>query len=334
MTNVATIPNAQRKRLEFGYDHMNRRISKVVKTWNGGAFTSPVTNLFVYDGWNLLAVLTSDRGLLTSFAWGNDLSGTMGEAGGIGGLLLVTTHGSPGTNAFVGYDGIGDVTALVNSVSGAVEARYEFSPFGQPTRATGPIAAVNPFRFGTKYCDQETGLINYGYRYYDPVQGKWLARDPAAENGGNNLHAFVANNPVNFVEIGGAIPKPLISIGEFHPDKIKVMESWFHQNTRASLQRVRHFNEVVEGGREWGQMIGIGAVHLFEAGLKTYELIRHHDKAAEDLATNGLDFYRHRLAGDVAWADLDAVGVAASLIEMSGDYVLAYAVLDRLLLMN
>jgi hypothetical protein len=37
----------------------------------------------------------------------------------------------------------------------------------------------------------------YGYRYYDPVTGRWPSRDPIEENGGINLYGFVGNNGVN-----------------------------------------------------------------------------------------------------------------------------------------
>lgn len=37
----------------------------------------------------------------------------------------------------------------------------------------------------------------YGQRYYNPGTGRWLSRDPANEDGGINLYAFVENNPVN-----------------------------------------------------------------------------------------------------------------------------------------
>jgi hypothetical protein len=33
--------------------------------------------------------------------------------------------------------------------------------------------------------------------YYMPEQGRWLSRDPIEENGGRNLHGFVANDPVD-----------------------------------------------------------------------------------------------------------------------------------------
>src|SRR5208283_3739186 len=49
-------------------------------------------------------------------------------------------------------------------------------PFGEVIRATGPMAKANPFRFSTKYQDDETDLLYYGYRYYNPAMGRWLSR--------------------------------------------------------------------------------------------------------------------------------------------------------------
>jgi hypothetical protein len=43
------------------------------------------------------------------------------------------------------------------------------------------MANANPFRFSTKYCDEETGLVYYGYRYYQPTTGRWLNRDPIGD---------------------------------------------------------------------------------------------------------------------------------------------------------
>jgi hypothetical protein len=41
----------------------------------------------------------------------------------------------------------------------------DYGPFGELIRATGPMAKVNPFRFSTKYDDDESDLVYYGYRY-------------------------------------------------------------------------------------------------------------------------------------------------------------------------
>jgi RHS repeat-associated protein len=43
----------------------------------------------------------------------------------------------------------------------------------------------------------------YGYRYYDPVTGRWPSRDPIEERGGINLYGFVGNDGVNWADILG-----------------------------------------------------------------------------------------------------------------------------------
>ncbi|WCJ60440.1 hypothetical protein NXS98_04725 [Fontisphaera persica] len=79
--------------------------------------------------------------------------------------------------------------------------------------ATGPVALVNPFRFSTKHCDDETGLYYYGHRYYHPHTGRWLSRDPIGEGGGLNLYGLVNNQPVHFVDPHGLWG---IKIGRVH----------------------------------------------------------------------------------------------------------------------
>ncbi len=76
-------------------------------------------------------------------------------------------------------------------------------PFGELLRATGPMAKANPFRFSTKYQDDEIGLLYYGYRYYDPSTGRWNSRDPMNEEAGLSLYGAVGNDPVgHFDKLG------------------------------------------------------------------------------------------------------------------------------------
>ncbi len=42
---------------------------------------------------------------------------------------------------------------------------------------------------------EETGLVYFGKRYYDPSIGRWISSDPAGAIDGPNLYAFVHNNP-------------------------------------------------------------------------------------------------------------------------------------------
>lgn len=67
---------------------------------------------------------------------------------------------------------------------------------GNLTAGSDSDAAAFPYRFSTKPQDAVTGLYYYGYRYYDPVTGRWPSRDPIEERGGENLYAFVGNDGV------------------------------------------------------------------------------------------------------------------------------------------
>ncbi len=82
-------------------------------------------------------------------------------------------------------------------------------PFGEVIRATGPMAKANPFRFSTKYQDDETDLLYYGNRYYNASTGRWNSRDPIEESGSFMLYSFVANDPQDLIDVDGLIPADL-----------------------------------------------------------------------------------------------------------------------------
>jgi RHS repeat-associated protein len=105
-------------------------------------------------------------------------------------------YGSQTTNCFVTHDGNGNVMALINTADGTFLANYDYGPFGEVLRTTGPIANSNPFGFSTKYQDDESGLYAYALRYLNTPTGGWLSRDPVGEGGGRNLYCFVGNCPV------------------------------------------------------------------------------------------------------------------------------------------
>ncbi len=68
------------------------------------------------------------------------------------------------------------------------------------------MAKANPLRFSTKYQDDETDLLYYGYRYYNAGTGTWLSRDPMGESAGANVHGFVKNAPSSGIDPLGLIP--------------------------------------------------------------------------------------------------------------------------------
>uniref|UniRef100_UPI003D0C091B RHS repeat domain-containing protein n=1 Tax=Sulfurimonas sp. TaxID=2022749 RepID=UPI003D0C091B len=61
-----------------------------------------------------------------------------------------------------------------------------------------------PFGFAGGLQDQDTQLVHFGYREYDPYTGKWTTKDPIDFNGGDsNLYGYVLQDPVNLVDPKG-----------------------------------------------------------------------------------------------------------------------------------
>jgi RHS repeat-associated protein len=201
MESLPATPGAAKKRLEFKYDYQGRRVEKKVLTWNGSQYVAQSTNRFIYDGWNLIAILDAQSSILQSFTWGLDISGTRQGAGGIGGLLSMTV--TNGASYFYSYDGNGNVTTVLNAADGATSAQYEYGPFLELLRATGPLARLNRFRASTKLQDDDSDLLYYGHRYLSTASGRWLSKDPVDERGGPNLYAFVGNNPLSRADVLG-----------------------------------------------------------------------------------------------------------------------------------
>ena len=182
--------------LEFAYDSQSRRISKTA-TPNGGSASS---TLYLYDGWNCIAEYIGSSLERTSL-WGSDLSGSMQGAGGVGGLLQIAIRDPQSqidNRYYPTYDGNGNVSEYLDSTS-TVAAHFEYDPFGNTTVNTDTTSLFD-IRFSTKKQDLDTGLYYYGYRYYDPVTGRWPSRDPIEEEGGVNLYGFVENDGLNGID--------------------------------------------------------------------------------------------------------------------------------------
>ena len=93
-------------------------------------------------------------------------------------------------------DAMKNVTSLFGEARGR-RALYEYRPYGGLITSEGNMAEENKFRFSSEYMDDELGLVYYNYRHLNPLDGRWISRDPIAEEGGWNLFAFVGNNGVN-----------------------------------------------------------------------------------------------------------------------------------------
>jgi RHS repeat-associated protein len=175
------------------YDANSRRIAKQ-ELLNGQL----VKTLYLFDGWDIVAVMNGQGQLLESYTRG------VGLAGDIGTIVAVTHHagssGPPGTY-YVHHNHRGDVI-VTRSVGGATVGTYGYSAFGALTYRPGSYDVCR-FKFSSKELDRATGFYYYGYRFYAPQWQRWVNKDPIVELGGLNVYAFVLNRVLAFVDVDG-----------------------------------------------------------------------------------------------------------------------------------
>ncbi|MEZ5936521.1 MAG: SpvB/TcaC N-terminal domain-containing protein [Alphaproteobacteria bacterium] len=84
---------------------------------------------------------------------------------------------------------------------------YEiFYPYGGTAFHAARSAAglsQKRYRFNGKERDEETGLYDYGARYYAPWLGRWMSCDPTGASSGVNLYRFAACNPIRMIDPNG-----------------------------------------------------------------------------------------------------------------------------------
>jgi len=103
-------------------------------------------------------------------------------------------------------DGLGSVVTLADS-DGQVTQTSDYEVFGASyVRGSTETA----FGFTGEQHDQETGLLYLRARYYDPILGRFISRDPYPGHiripQSQHGYAYAYNNPVNFVDPSGLQP--------------------------------------------------------------------------------------------------------------------------------
>ena len=184
--------------VECAYDSMGRRFEKKVTV--GG--TTGFHARYLYRDYLQVAEcdLTGETpALVRSYLW--DPSEPQATR-----VLAMTRWEANGTQVkehlYCMHDAMKNVTSLFGEARGR-RALYEYRPYGGLVTSEGNMAQENKFRFSCEYMDDELGLIYYNYRHLNPRDGRWISRDPIAEQGGWNLFAFVNNNGIiNFDYLG------------------------------------------------------------------------------------------------------------------------------------
>jgi RHS repeat-associated protein len=127
-------------------------------------------------------------------------------------------------------------TRVITDSSGVAQKCYDYYPFGEDIAAgtggrpgcfgggvypgTGPDMASE--KFTSKERDWETGLDFFGARYFSGAQGRFTSTDPVVITTHRlmnpqelNLYAYVANNPLRYIDPTGAV---LVATGDRKAD--------------------------------------------------------------------------------------------------------------------
>lgn len=188
---LVTLSNATH-RTEFVYSALGNRVEQ--REYNAGGVLTQ-TRRYLYDESLPVAELDDLNGLVMQWTYGIDLSQTVGGAGGIGGLLATVAFPAIQPR-FCFSDGNGNITQVIDTGNVLVGA-YEYDPFGNLTAQSGSAPQVNEQRFSSKPWHAASGLYYFGLRYYWPLLGRWITRDPAGESEGPGLYAYVKNDPLD-----------------------------------------------------------------------------------------------------------------------------------------
>ena len=161
-------------------DALGRRVQKSV---------AGTTTNYLYSGQKLLAEYDPSWGLPnTQYVHGP----------GIDNVILRATSTAA---QYYHQDGLNSVVAVTNNL-GATDATQRFDAWGNKLSSTG---TAPHFGYTGRELD-ETGLVFYRARYYDPTLGRFNRRDPIGHAGGLNLYAYVGNNVINALDPTGLAP--------------------------------------------------------------------------------------------------------------------------------
>lgn len=178
--HLVRIDYADGSNSRYTYDGLGRRISKTDRQGK--------TVFYSYDGDHIAQVLDEQGKVLTNYVPGFAIDHP----------YAVTQDGK--TYYFL-YDRLGSVIGLVDK-QGSLVVSYRYDAWGNVVEKTGEVE--NAIRFTGREWDDESGLYYYRERYYDPMAGRFISRDPLPDLlksiPNQNKYIYVNNNPTNFTD--------------------------------------------------------------------------------------------------------------------------------------
>lgn len=101
--------------------------------------------------------------------------------------------------------------ADVSQITPLIVQQNDYYAFGLSIKSREPVVSGvrNAYLYNGKELQEETGLYDYGARFYDPSIGRWITVDKLAEDPTQidlSPYAYVANNPIDKNDPDGNCP--------------------------------------------------------------------------------------------------------------------------------
>lgn len=126
------------------------------------------------------------------YIWLGDLPvGTLDRSGGASSV------------AYIHADGLGTPRVVTDGTGNARWTwAYAGNPFGEMSPTASGAYALN-LRFPGQYFDAEAGAVYNVHRDYEAAIGRYLQSDPLGLVAGQSTYAYVASNPLGFIDPSG-----------------------------------------------------------------------------------------------------------------------------------
>ncbi|MBB5872028.1 RHS repeat-associated protein [Allocatelliglobosispora scoriae] len=222
----------------------------------------------------------------------------------------------------------GDLVGLNddNSTSAStIRYKASFDPFGKVTSTSGTQPL--PLGYQSMYTDAATGLVNMGFRSYDPSSGRFSARDSIVGSLSApvtlNRYLYANGNPVSYTDPDGHWGSWLDSLGDMVSDAWDAVTDWVSDAWDTVTGAISDAWDSVTGA--WDSVKGWASDTWDSAKHHASEAWNFYKQGAKEAASQVSDFWNEygdqivatvasAVVGVVVFAGCEALTVGAGSV--------------------
>jgi RHS repeat-associated protein len=244
--NLVTAIRPDGSVIEYVMDGQNRRVGKKIDD-------VLIQGLLYEDQLRPVAELDGEGNIVARFVYGTQIN--------VPDYMI-----KDGVTYRIITDHLGSPRMVVDAATGLVVQRMDYDEFGRVINDTNP--GFQPFGFAGGIYDRHTNLVRFGARDYDPLTGKWTAKDPIRfEGGDSNLFGYTGSDPVNYTDPEGLSPAvdPNRPFDRFNPNNLKDNNKAIN-DLKNTLKKIERINKTLKWLKNAALAGGIGKL----TGLPTF----------------------------------------------------------------